>query len=148
MTCFDTNYFTYFPVLSHQHVFNNVEWKDGFRWHPGWNRTRDTRNMKSIFKKGEKFSLFICRSISLIAFSKVFKKLKYNFLNWSNILAAFYRGARVQFQTSPCGIFAAQSGNGTGFSPSTLVVLCYRTVNAPYSYFARTRLRLHVYNHR
>jgi hypothetical protein len=34
-------------------------------------------------------------------------------------------GAQVQPQASLCGIYGGQSGNGTGFSLSTLVLLCH-----------------------
>jgi hypothetical protein len=49
--------------------------------------------------------------------------------------------AQVHAQVSPCGIYAGQSGTGTGFSPSPLVSPCqyYYTV-APYLYTVSPRL--------
>ena len=42
---------------------------------------------------------------------------------------------QIRSQVSPRGIFGAQSGTGTGFSPSTYVFPCqYHSTNAPYSF--------------
>jgi len=39
-------------------------------------------------------------------------------------LLVFVVVARFQGLTDPCGIWGRQRGNGTGFSPSTLVSVC------------------------
>ena len=83
--------------------------------------------MKSIFKEVEKFFIFICRLISLIAFSKILEKVRCNFFNKAPSSLLFIAGLGFNSRPVHVGFLLQKVGIGHPF----LQVLWFSSVIIP-----------------